>query len=172
MNIQKRTVFLGLIGLLLSLPVVAAVYMEKDADGNTVFTDRPSSEQARPVEISPTSTYSAPASASTSSSSQPAEADNQTQGYESLTISSPADDTPIRANDGSLEVSVDLSPGLKANHHFVLLIDGSPVDESQSPTFSVQNVDRGTHTLQVQVVDDAGNEIISSDSVTFHMLRV
>ncbi len=172
MNRQKLTATLGLAGLLLSVPVLAAVYMEKDADGNTVFTDRPHSKKARPIELSPTSTYSPPASTSTTTNTPYAGNDKQTLHYEFLSIISPTDDSPVRANDGSLEVSIDLSPALQTGHHFVLLIDGSPVGEGMGPNFSLQNIDRGTHTLQVQVVDDSGNEIISSNNVTFHMLRV
>lgn len=172
MKTCKLTSLAGLAGLLISLSTLAGVYMEKDAQGNTIFTDRPSSEQAKPVEISPNNTYETPAPASSTSGSRSETQDTDTQRYESLTIISPTDDSPLRSNDGALEVSVDLSPGLNPNHHFVLLMDGNPVAEGQSPAFSLQNVDRGTHAIQVQVVDDAGNALISSDSITFHMLRV
>ena len=172
MNRQNCTILLGFVTLLLSLPVAAAVYMEKDAEGNTVFTDRPSSENAKPIKLTPSSTYKAPTLPSAAPSGQSTDQNSDAQGYEFVAITHPADDSPIRANNGELEINIDLTPALKPNHHFVLLMDGVPATEGQSTTLRLQNVDRGTHAIQVQIVDDNGNIIISSESVTFHMLRV
>jgi len=171
MNRQNRTILLGFVALLLSLPVAAAVYMEKDAEGNTVFTDRPSSENAKPIKLTPPSIYKAPA-IPTPSDSPSTDQNNDAQGYEFVTITHPADDSPIRENSGALEVNIDLIPALKPDHRFVLLLDGIPATEGQGTTLRLQNIDRGTHTIQVQIVDDSNNVIISSESVTFHMLRV
>ena len=172
MTTHKLITIVGLAGLLFTLPATAAVYMEKDAEGNTVFTDRPSSENAKPIKLSPSSTYKAPAIPSAPADSQTTEQDSDAQGYEFIAITHPADDSPIRANNGELEINIDLTPALKPNHHFVLLMDGVPATEGQSTTLYLQNVDRGTHAIQVQIVDDNDNVIISSESVTFHMLRV
>ncbi len=173
MNRQNRTILLGFAALLLSLSAAAAVYMEKDAEGNTVFTDRPSSENAKPIKLSPPSIYKAPAIANVPADDhQATDQNNDAQGYEFVTITHPADDSPIRENSGALEVNIDLIPALKPGHRFVLRMDGMPVTEGQSTTLRLQNVDRGTHTIQVQIVDDSDNVIISSESVTFHMLRV
>jgi len=166
----NRIAALGLIALFLATPALAGVYMERDAEGNVVFTDRPSTRQARPVELSPVSTYRAAAiPAASGSLSDPGDSP---PGYEYVTIISPQNDSPVRENGGALEVMVDLSPRLKPSHRLMLLMDGVPVSEGQDMNLSVHNVDRGTHTLQVQVVDEAGNVITASDSITFHMLRV
>jgi len=172
MTTHKLMIIAGLTGLLFSLSTTAAVYMEKDAKGNVVFTDRPSSKDAKPIKLNPTSTYKAPDLHRAGTSRPSQKPDDGAQGYESITITQPANDSPVRENNGNLEVGIDLSPALKTGHHFVLLMDGVPVAEGQSTTLRLQNVDRGTHTLQVQVVDDNGNVIISSESVTFHMLRI
>ena len=44
-------------------------------------------------------------------------------------------------------------------------------EPSTSTSFSFTNVDRGTHTLAVAVVDGDGKELIRSATTTFHMLR-
>ncbi|MCF6209162.1 MAG: DUF4124 domain-containing protein [Gammaproteobacteria bacterium] len=171
MNRQICTILLGFVTLLLSLPAATAVYMEKDAEGNTVFTDRPSSEDAKPIELSPPITYKAPAIPNAPPSSQAMDQDSDSQNYQFVSITHPADDSPIRENSGRLKVSIGLAPALKPAHRFVLFIDGIPATEGQSTTLQLQNVDRGTHTLQVQIVDANDDVIISSESVTFHMLR-
>jgi len=38
-------------------------------------------------------------------------------------------------------------------------------------SFSLTNIDRGTHTLMVQVIDDSGSVLITSDSIMITMLR-
>ena len=171
MTRHKLMTIAGLAGLLCTLPAAAAVFMEKDAEGNTVFTDQPSSEDAKPIELSPPITYKAPATPNTAAPSAQA-MDQDSQNYEFVSITHPADDSPIRENSGALEVNISLSPALKPNHRFVLLMDGIPATEGQGTTLRLHNVDRGTHTIQVRIVDANDNVIISSESVTFHMLRV
>lgn len=169
MTRQKSIIFLVLTGLLLSLPALAAVYMEKDADGNVVFTDRPDSAQAKPVEISPPSIYTAPDLPPPVHKTPPPKA--VTTRYEYLRITSPADDEPIRANNGRLTVSIRISPRLNAEHLLELLMDGKKVAETQGDRFELAEVDRGTHSLQVQVVDAKGRTLISSKPSSFHLLR-
>ncbi len=161
-----------LAALLFSLSATAAVYMERDAEGNVTFTDRPSSEDAKPIKLNPPSTYQAPAIPRARSNGQSSAQDAAAEVYQSISISQPADDSPVRENSGNLEVNIDLTPALKPGHHIILLMDGEPVAEGRATTLRLQNVDRGTHTLQAQVVDDSGNVIITSPSTTFHMLRI
>ncbi len=170
MTRYKLMTIAGLAGLLYTLPATTAVYMEKDAEGNIVFTDRPSAEDARPIELSPPITYEAPAIPNAPPSGQTMDQDEQD--YEFVAINHPTDDSPIRENSGALEVNISLAPALRPNHRFVLLMDGIPATEGQSTTLRLHNVDRGTHTIQVRIVDADDNVIISSESVTFHMLRV
>jgi hypothetical protein len=39
----------------------------------------------------------------------------------------------------------------------------------QGTQFSLSNLNRGTHSLQTKVVDAAGNVLISSNLVNFHL---
>lgn len=164
-----RQLIFALLFLLLALPVLGAVYMEKDAEGNVIFTDRPNSEKAKPVEVSPPSVYQAPALPAPPPKPKP-EKPRETR-YESLAITSPADDEAVRANDGRLSVSVSLSPKLAPKHMLELHMDGKKVAETQGSRFELANVDRGSHTLQVHVVDAKGRTLISSKPSTVHLLR-
>ena len=93
-------------------------------------------------------------------------------GYTSLSILQPASEEAIRSNSGYLTVSYSLQPALESKHSTELLIDGSPVQSSGSGgSFSLTNIDRGTHTLIVQVIDDSGSVLITSDSIMITMLR-
>ena len=161
---------LVLVLLATALPALGEVYMEKDAQGNIIFTDKPSSQEAKPVELSPPSTYQPPALPAPPPPKPRADTSSDTR-YESVEITSPADDEAIRANDGRLTVTVQVSPALKRRHLLELHMDGKKIAETQSGRFELDNIDRGTHSLQVHVVDENGKTLVSSKPVSFHLLR-
>ncbi len=158
-----------LLGLLTALPAISGVYMEKDAQGNITFTDRPSSEKAQPVEVSPPSIYQAPPAPPPARKPSPKKA--ATTRYESVVITTPTDDEAIRSNNGRLTVSISISPKLRPKHMLELYMDGKKVAETQGYRFELADVDRGTHTLQVHVINARGKILISSKPSTVHLLR-
>jgi hypothetical protein len=52
-----------------------------------------------------------------------------------------------------------------------LFLDGSVVQEGAQTTFNLANVDRGTHTVKLDITDDKGDVLIGSKPSTFHLLR-
>ena len=92
--------------------------------------------------------------------------------YNSLSIISPARNETIRANDGNINVNFTLSPELQhfRGHQIEYLLDGKSILKTTTPQ-GLKNVDRGTHSLVIQVVDKNNKVLINSDSVTFHVLR-
>lgn len=91
--------------------------------------------------------------------------------YEKLVITSPANDASIRENTGNLTLQAELVPGVQPGHQLRWLLDGQPLSQTQL-TVQLQNVDRGTHQVQVQVVDAVSEEVlIGSEPVTFHLHR-
>ncbi len=175
MNMHRRraTPRLGTLALGLFLFATsgqAAVYMERDAEGNIVFTDHPTSPAAKPVELPPPSTYQPPPLPrlqDTQSTPSPT-ADT---GYKSLAIASPPNDEPLRANNGEVDVVVAIDPPLRPGHQLRLLLDGRVVAEGGETHFRLENVDRGTHQLQAEVLDTSGRVVLSSPVSTFHLLR-
>ena len=92
-----------------------------------------------------------------------------------LSITSPENDQTVRANDGNLDVTVDLTPELdneKRGDQLIVLVDGQQQGSAISATnFKLTNIDRGTHTLTVSVVDSDGKILKISKAVTFHLQR-
>ena len=91
--------------------------------------------------------------------------------YLALEIVSPADDEPIRENAGNITVITNLNPRLQRGHVARLLMDGDVVQEGPQASFSLANVDRGTHTISVEIVNESGEVLIRSGESTFHLLR-
>ena len=93
--------------------------------------------------------------------------------YARLEIINLPDDEALRANNGSFEVQVAVEPPLARGHSLRLLLDGNPHGPTtQGTPLQVQQADRGTHSLVVQVLDAAGQPLQQSDAQTFTVQRI
>jgi hypothetical protein len=158
--------------LLIALPTTADVYTYIDAEGNRVFTDQPH-KNAKRVDIPPSnSTTGAPPKSTVQQ--RPAKPKAKAMfHYDLLRILVPEPDATVRSNNGDLIVSVTSDPALQPGHGYRLLVDGKPyADAGRSPVFPLSNVDRGTHQLSVEIVDEAGRVLERTPNQPFHMLRI
>lgn len=172
MNAMKP-IILCITGVLYASVAWSAIYQSRDADGNLVFSDEPA-DGAKQVELPPLPTYTAPKLAQPVSDEQEA-ADKLPGLYQNLEIISPRPDEAVRENAGNITIQAKLTPELKrsSRHKFQFFLDGQPVGPAApAPQVMLTNVDRGTHNVDVAVVDDSGKEFIRSKPVEFHMMRV
>ena len=91
--------------------------------------------------------------------------------YQALEIVSPADDEPVRENAGNITIVTNLNPAPAARSRGPAADGWQCGQEGQQASFSLANVDRGTHTISVEIVDESGEVLIRSEESTFHMLR-
>jgi hypothetical protein len=146
------------------------VFKKTGADGTVEFSDTPS-ENSKSVEIETAPTYDLRTPSPNTWQSKPT---NQSAGpnYTSLAITSPANDSTIRINSGSLTVTGQVLPQLQQGHQFILRSNGATIAGPQSSaSFSLQGLGRGSHALSLSVVDKAGHVVISSPPVTVNLLR-
>ena len=160
---------LAILLLILANTTLAAIYKTVDKDGNTVFTDiRPKDLPSEEVElrhINPT--RPGPISRDWRHSSDLKKNDIT---YELVEITEPANDATIR-NQTSFTVSIKTRPRIARGHRIQLLLDGKIVGKPQrNLNFSLQNVDRGTHTLTVEVINN-DQKVLKSSSSTVHIHR-
>jgi hypothetical protein len=160
--------------LLLSLPLLASaqIYKYTDAKGNTVFTNQPpDGSAAQSVELPPTNTVQMQQPQVNPTGSADTEV-NAAPPYNTLELTGLPDDEALRANNGTFSVGVALSPRLAASHRLRLLLDGQPYGQPSSvPRLQLTNVDRGEHSLAVEVLS-GGKPIQQSDTLTFTVQRV
>ncbi len=156
---------------LLTLPATAQIYKYIDANGKTVFTSQPpDGTQAETIQLPPTNTVDiqTPANPPSQGSDQQ-QADQPPYAVLQLNVST---DEAIRANNGSFSVDVILQPELSAGHTLRLLLDGSPYGVPYSSLrLPLSNIDRGEHSLAVQVLS-GGRSIQQSPPITFSVQRV
>jgi len=166
MNLRTHFMVILVFLSILAGNAFAGVYKHVNPDGSVEFTDVPNKIGQKPVEVAPPSTYSPPPVTPIKS----AETKTTATDYESVSIASPANDVSIRSNDGSLSISVVSKPGLQAGDVYVLTMDGQKAGESTGGSFKLTNVDRGSHTLTVQIVRE-GETLVQSQGVTVHLHR-
>jgi len=88
-----------------------------------------------------------------------------------VAITTPADGETVHDNEGNLRVALAIE-GAGETPKTRLLLDGSPYGPDQcAPSFTLNNIDRGQHTLQAQLIDSEGRVIAVSQSVIVHLWR-
>lgn len=163
---NMRTLFICMT-LILFNPVSADVYRTIDENGNVVFTDKPSPGAER-IKIDEVQTVSPPPVADFEYT--PPEKSDVSK-YTKLEIVNPKNDQVFTGGAGEVTVSVLIQPELRASDRLILYIDGQKQADSRSTSFSLTNLDRGTHTTKVDVVNKDGKSLKSSAPVTFTIHR-
>ena len=166
---KKITLLLSLI-LLSHTAMAADVYKTVDKNGNVTFTDNPDPTKKSEVVDLPPITAIPPAAKTTPSSSYKPLNGKSEDPYQSLTITQPANDSTIRDN-GSFSVKAGIKPRLYGDHKLQLTLDGVIQGKTQRGTsFKLENIDRGTHQLEISIVDKKGTVIRKTNS-TVHIQR-
>lgn len=154
----------------LALPAAAQIYKYTDSNGNTVFTNQPPEGQsAESVELPPTNTVEAQEPVVTE---QAPPANSDLPPYGTLQLTDLPDEAALRANNGTFTVGVQIEPRLMPGHRFRLLLDGQPYGQASNvPRLQLTNVDRGEHSLAVEVLNGE-RQVQQSPTVVFTVQRI
>lgn len=162
-----------LITCLIALPVSAEVFTYTDAEGNRVFTDKPASHNAKRVPLATSNRMSANPTAAPALKAEKNTAPTPVFHYDMLRVLVPEPDATIRSSTGELIVSITSEPGLQPGHRYRLLLDGQATAEpGPSPVFALSNIDRGSHQLSIEIVDEQGRTVERTANQPFHMQRI
>jgi hypothetical protein len=165
---MKKWLFLLFCLFLSSAP--ADVYKWVDEDGNIHYSDRSPQDGAEAMELPKGMYYTPPPLPTRSADRADAEQPEQ-EGYGELVITQPEMNETIRNNEGLVRVVYNLEPGLVAGDQFKLILDGQELQDRVTDTSVVlNNIERGSHTLKVQVVN-GGVVMATSQSVVFHLRK-
>jgi uncharacterized protein DUF4124 len=164
--------FLYLLLCCIAMTAQADVYRWVDKSGNVIFSDQPHPD-AEKIEIETSPSYTPVAIPKTESEEQQ-EGDQEIPAYK-VTILTPASDETIRNNSGLVNINAKVTPGLDQERNDLLMIklDGQTLGEpGTSSNFTLSEVERGTHSVQVVVIDKDKKAIKSSKEITFHLQRI
>lgn len=175
-NILVLILTLSFVTLAATSDAASRIYKTVDENGNVVFTDIPPKEgesgQAIAVETPNTFQPEQPETREQWIVEPDEEAAEDEFVYNSIIITSPTNDQAVRENAGNVTIATQVEPELQIGHHIRIVMDDTPEQAGPQTVFTLPNVDRGTHTLLAQVVDDAGNVLLTSSPVVFHLQRV
>jgi len=160
-----KRLFFGIAALLVAGAVCAQAYTWVDEDGVVHYSDRP---HPGAVQFQlPTSGRSStatrarvPTTRRAAPEPEPAAADKPFS-YEILEVSSPAAEETLWNIEGVLNVTLNLQPSLQQGHRVRVFFDGTPSMVSGT-SFQLEEVYRGVHNVQVEILDAAGKLMIRS----------
>ncbi|MFT5806581.1 MAG: hypothetical protein ACI9LG_000851 [Moritella dasanensis] len=163
-----------LIVLVLSYPSISAIYQWTDEQGVTHFSDnesKPESATEIDVQLTPPSIESLTQSRTPEASAANTSLTDIPLMPIGISIHSPVDQQTLRSNSGDITVSATLSTALTYGLTIRLLIDGVIHSEQVDQQFNVSNVPIGTHKLQLQIINNLGKVIASSELITVYLHR-
>ena len=169
---ELRSIFV-LLGLLATTAVMADdAYRWVADDGVVHYSDRPH-EGAEVFELPK---YGRPSPAPRYTTTQPArsgvfellEKEPAQFRYEVLRISAPGAEETLWNIDGVLNVSLAVTPALRPGHRVRVYFDGEQ-RLVNGATFQLQEVWRGVHNLQAEIIDATGKLMIRSQPNRFYV---
>jgi hypothetical protein len=158
--------------LLLCISVSAqVVYKTVRADGSVVYSDI-ASKGAVPVDLLSTNTVVVPALGK-----MPRQTVSQKQRVKKViaelqyivSILSPAAEQTLRDNSGTVTITVNVSP--KKSGKLQLIFDNKLFRTQSNRQFQLESVNRGAHTIKVNLLDNSGKILASSKQQTFYLQK-
>jgi len=146
----------------------ASVYVWRNELGNMVFSDTPR-PGAGEVSIKTANVMRSNSRVETELLDISPQKINNT--YD-IVITIPKNNATIRDNTGSIFIQSIIKPVFKRGLTIQLLLDGKAYSSPQiHGRFSLRNIDRGEHIIQMELIDEKGEVIALSDKITFYMHR-
>jgi Domain of unknown function (DUF4124) len=159
----------ALLSMLIALSATGAeMWRWKDADGVTHYSDRPV-EGAERMEVrsqNSTGEIAARPRAPVVLPPPPPPLFN----YARCLVTVPNNDQVFN-NMNTVQAAIAVEPDLQAGHQLQVLLNGQPDPQWQSGTRArlLVNLNRGSYTLAVRVLDASGRTVCASPIVNFHV---
>ena len=165
---ETRTILL-LLGLLAAAAAFADTWTWTDEEGVVHYSDRPHPGATR-ISIDEPNTSASPAP-SRSSDAAGETGEEEAPGpfrYESFEVASPGPEETLWNIESVLNVSLSLSPALRPGHQIRVYFDGTPQIVAGT-SFQLNEVYRGVHNLQAEVLDETGTMMIRTRTNRFYV---
>jgi hypothetical protein len=168
---EIRTILVLLALLAAPFAIAAEAYVWTDEDGVVHYSDRPM-PGARRIELAEPNLGRSPAprrpGAAAADATDEAAGDTGPFRYESLEVATPGAEETLWNIEGVLNVSLALSPALQPGHQVRVYFDGNP-QIVPGTSFQLEEVWRGVHNLQAEVIDGNGKMLIRSRTNRFYV---
>jgi len=149
---------------------LAQAYRWVDDQGVVHYSDRPQpgAEEIQLSDSEPRSRPDVPIVRSAPQRQEAADQPEEPAGYTSLEFVEPESEQTLWNIGGVLNVTLSLTPTLKAGDRVRVYYDGEPMDVNGT-TFRIREVYRGEHNLQAEIVNPQGELLIRSEPTRFYV---
>ena len=154
----------------------AQVYKTVDENGNVIYTDQPPDPDAKPVELpglSVIESVKAPEPVESEDAAPGEEAVTDIRelrrGYRDFQITKPAQDEYVEGTGNMVTIAWDTRYALQPGMAVIISLDGTQLEPTVSSAITVQQVDRGEHTVSARLVDSQLRVIADAAPVTFYV---
>ena len=147
----------------------ATLYKVVKKDGTVIYTDRPA-DGAEEVTFKGLNSGVMPSMANQKGASGPGrkKVERKLTEYQMAMIS-PKNGETVRNNQGNLNVTAQLTPA--GTGEFLLFLDDQLYETKSIPSFSLTNLDRGEHSVQVKFKHNSGKILASTPRQTVFLHR-
>ena len=166
---MQKNVFIAFLLTCVAGIAFAQAYKWVDENGVVHYSDRPQpGAEEITIESGPTPRPVVPRRTSTTPAEPAAEPEPEDDDYTSLVIASPNAEETLWNIQGILNVDLALQPGLKPGHQVRVYFDGSP-RMVYGTNFQIQEVFRGVHNIQAEILNERGELQIRSVNHRFYV---
>ena len=155
-----------LLMLLSGVSVANTIYKTVKSDGSVVYSDLPS-PGSEPVVLGQVNGAVVPALVSAGALNSGKALNKKIKPDYQIEFLSPMAEETIRNNSGEVMVNFNISPEYLGK--FELLLDNQLVNTKGKMQFTLENVPRGQHQLEVKLRDNSGKIFASSGQQTFYL---
>jgi len=145
------------------------VYKVTHEDGSVSYSDK-AQTNAEEIDVKPVSTIPAVDITRNRHLTPERKKNGLVSYYQSLEIIKPAQGSAFHSGSGNISASVKVIPKLKNGDQLQFVVDGQLLSSQTSSQVTLNHMDRGSHTIKVNVVSAAG-KVIKSTSSTFTVHR-
>ncbi|PSU99097.1 DUF4124 domain-containing protein [Photobacterium leiognathi subsp. mandapamensis] len=167
-------VLISLIWTAASSAQASTIYSWTDENGVVHFTDQPQTPDATAYPLSVTEVsgnIEQTADTIAAQTTDVAVVEEPAKTITTVSLVSPMHEQTIRNNEGIINIHAVTNSKLNNQTQAQLVLDGVVKGDPQTElTWILDNVDRGSHQLQIQLVK-GGKVIASSDSITVYLHR-
>ncbi len=167
-------VLMTLIWTAASSAQASTIYSWTDENGVVHFTDQPQTPDATAYPLSVTEVsgnIEQTADTIAAQTTDVAVVEEPAKTITTVSLVSPMHEQTIRNNEGIINIHAVTNSKLNNQTQAQLVLDGVVKGDPQTElTWTLDNVDRGSHQLQIQLVK-GGKVIASSDSITVYLHR-